>query len=216
MRNEKKFLTSHFVYSETEDFLLTNKIRMVEIYQKRYINSIYFDTDDYQFFRTNVEGEHSRLKIRIRWYGDFDRIENPVLEYKIKIGEVVSKKLYPIPINQPLKPNDISSLLKHFRASCSDKIMVEQLKYVRPTLINRYFRGYYLSEDELVRATIDDGVEYYSPESTSFFYKANATIIELKYAPENESTAVNLANTMPFRLTKNSKYVQGISKLLWY
>lgn len=216
MRNERKFLTNHFIYNETEEFLLSNKFAMREIYYKRFINNIYFDTADYQFYRTNVEGEHSRLKVRIRWYGDLHNVENPVLEYKIKKGEIVTKKNYQIKFENLSEMLDPAGFMNTLKKTCDNSLVAEQMNSLRPTLINRYYRGYYLSKDECVRATIDDEVEFYSPETLSFFYKQHARIIELKYAPEDEKTAVNLSNTMPYRLTKNSKYVHGVSKLLWY
>jgi hypothetical protein len=45
----------------------------------------------------NVEGEKSRVKIRIRWYGElFGKISKPVLEYKIKKGLAGRKESFPL------------------------------------------------------------------------------------------------------------------------
>lgn len=72
-------------------------------YPDRSVNNIYFDTEDFQYYRDNVEGVSNRRKIRIRWYGDWENREvSPVLEYKIKRGPVgykTSYKLAPVKMN---------------------------------------------------------------------------------------------------------------------
>jgi SPX domain protein involved in polyphosphate accumulation len=216
MRNERKFLTGHQTYQQTEDFLLSNKYPIHEIYEKRFINNVYFDTHDYQFFSTNVEGDNKRLKVRIRWYGNLHNVMKPILEYKIKNGNIVSKKNYQIEMNHLSEILDTTSFMKRISETCSDKKVAEQLLYLKPTLVNRYFRGYYSTQNEHVRLTIDEDVEFYSPDTLTLFYKEHARLLELKYAPEHEKTAELLSNTMDFRLKKNSKYVNGLSKLLWY
>jgi hypothetical protein len=40
-----------------------------------------------------------------------------------------------------------------------------------------------------------------------------STILELKYELDEESRAAEIANLFPFRLTKSSKYAQGLENL---
>lgn len=215
MRFERKFLTHYHLYDQTEDLLRHGKIPLHEIYEKRYVNNLYFDTQDFEFYHANLKGEELRVKVRIRWYGDLDKVVKPILEYKIRKGTTISKNSYPVglkSLEHILDPSFIDDISK----SCEDPKVAEHMKYLKPALINRYYRGYYLTENELVRATIDEDVEFYSPEDLGFFFKERSKLIELKYSPDDEDFAIRLSNTMPFRMTRNSKYVNGLSKLLWF
>ena len=46
-------------------------------------------------------------------------------------------------------------------------------------------------------------------------------VVELKYSPERDEAAREVASSMPFRMTKNSKYTNGVDALrvcglLWH
>jgi hypothetical protein len=43
--------------------------------------------------------------------------------------------------------------------------------------------------------------------------RLSGTVIELKYSPNLEKEARNIMNLLPFRLTKNSKFMRGIETL---
>ena len=44
-----------------------------ESYSPRMVNSLYFDTPNYDFASSNMSGESKRIKVRARWYGELDR-----------------------------------------------------------------------------------------------------------------------------------------------
>ena len=86
---------------------------------------------------------------------------------------------------------------------------------LKPTLINRYQRKYFLSLDQKFRLTIDDHLEYFpvsSPEqlSSGGLKDSLSMIMELKYSPIYQLESNNITQEFPFRVIKNSKYVRGI------
>jgi hypothetical protein len=89
---------------------------------------------------------------------------------------------------------------------------------VYPTLLNCYSRKYFLSANNDFRITIDFDLLYYKIESqrNNFNRKPSADenkIVELKYNLENDKFANAITTQFPFRLNKNSKYVNGVNSI---
>lgn len=80
-----------------------------------------------------------------------------------------------------------------------------------PVVINRYRREYFLSFDGRFRLTVDSGVEYARYQDQSWIPDP-AIILEVKYNPEADMDFGELACALPYRLTKNSKYVQAVER----
>ena len=57
-----------------------------EIYSERRINSIYFDTPNFDLALNHINGFQERRKVRIRYYGNIDKARSPSLESKIRDG----------------------------------------------------------------------------------------------------------------------------------
>ena len=75
-----------------------------------------------------------------------------------------------------------------------------------------------LSSDRMYRVTLDTDMQIYelSPHQNSFLHKSsdrNSTILELKYTKPQDEFVDNVTNHFPFRITRSSKYAQGIEKL---
>lgn len=217
-RFERKFAINKLSFQEIEMVVKQNSVLFSEIFKQRYINNIYLDTPNLTFFFDNNIGKSKRKKIRIRWYGDmFGLIAHPILEIKIKEGAVGSK------LSFPLKPffldKDFSfDLLKQvFYKSDLPQWALNQLNILEPTLLNRYKRKYFRSFDKNFRITIDTDITYANITSriNTFAYKSNENsniVVELKYDIDKDDFAQQITNQFPFRMTKNSKYVNGICK----
>ena len=96
-RNEVKFILNNIGVDNFIYFLNTSSGFFFKEYPDRYINSIYFDNLNFDFYKKNIEGVSFRQKIRLRFYGKqkLDVIEKPILEFKIKennIGHKIKKK----------------------------------------------------------------------------------------------------------------------------
>lgn len=218
-RYERKFVLQGTSGKNVELMVRMHPSIFREVYPERYVNNIYCDNLELSNCFDNIDGVLDRAKPRIRWYGNLLGIINdPILEIKRKRGFLGRKdyyrlknfiidehftimKLRELYINSALPPEILSSILNF-----------------RPTLLNRYCRKYYLSDNKKYRITIDYGLEYYQPNylMNLFCHKCTNSkdvILELKYDDEHDQTVANITNEFPFLLSKYSKYVNGIQAL---
>jgi hypothetical protein len=217
-RYERKiFITSLSKY-EVEQIIKMHPSLFIKAFPERYVNNIYFDTHNYNNLLDNIEGNPDRIKIRVRWYGDlFGLIEKPVLEIKIKkgfLGKKISIPLKPFMLN---KHANISEIIDS--AHISDNSIIKDLKLLSPTLLNRYARKYYQSSNKKYRITLDSQQSFYSISKVSNAFLNRYTedvsvILELKYDKEHDQGANYIISMFPFRITKSSKYVNGLQKIL--
>jgi SPX domain protein involved in polyphosphate accumulation len=219
-RYETKFRITYLNYHEIESLVKTHPAIFREIHNKRNINNIYFDTNDLSNYLDNVEGETRRQKVRIRWYGDlFGGNNKPKLEIKNKRGLLGWKERYEIKnfsLNKKTSFN-YKEIFDQLIESNDLNILRLNLKSLRPTLLNRYERTYYLSHDKKFRITLDRKMNFYSinpfVEHFKTFTDTENTIVELKYDESYIDQAKKITQFFPHRVTKNSKYVVGIDKI---
>ena len=219
-RYERKFtVPDAFRLATIEHIIKKNNALFREVFHERKVNNIYFDSADYNDYLDNVLGVSDRKKIRIRWYGDtFGNIAKPVLEIKIKKGLVGDKWSY---ILKPFVLDDSftnETIVDVFRSSNLPIPILESLKMVSPTLLNSYSRRYYLSADNAFRVTLDFDLLYRRIDKrfNNFQLPPNSDenkIVELKYALKDDDRANKISTQFPFRLNKNSKYVNGVNTL---
>jgi hypothetical protein len=190
-----------------------------EAYPPRHINNLYFDSSEMNNYFDSVHGFKDRHKIRIRWYGDlFGVIEKPHLEIKIKNGLVGKKESYllnPFAFDENLKRDSIPDLLNKLEIPELLKLKLNSSEFA---LLNRYIRRYYESMDRKFRLTIDSEMTFYQLQAFNhnFLNKSidhTNTIVELKYGSDEDLCAEQISNYFPFRMTKSSKYVDGIERL---
>lgn len=219
-RYERKFtVPTHFSIKRIEQFIKQNKFLFREVFHKRQVNNIYFDTAAYNDYFDNVLGVSNRKKIRIRWYGQtFGEIKSPVLEIKIKkglVGDKWSYKLKPFILNNEFTNTMVTEV---FLNSDLPLPILESVKMVQPTLLNSYARRYYLSANNRFRITLDFDLVYYKIEKRfnnfNFAPKQDENkIVELKYGLQDDNVANAISTAFPFRLNKNSKYVNGVNTI---
>ena len=97
----------------------------------------------------------------------------------------------------------------------------DDLHTLTPVLLNCYQRSYYATRDNDFRVTVD---------TQQVFWKINMAfgnpllhrqknsrdvILELKYEIDQEIKADRAASYFPFRVSRNSKYVQGIERVFF-
>ena len=217
-RYERKFVTS-CDKRELELLLKINSALFRPIYAKRAINNIYFDFPDYLLLRDGLNGCSYRYKVRIRWYGDLlGLVEKPTLEIKVKQGLVGSKYSFPLPpfrIDGSLDRAKLKDIVKQSKASENIK---ELFSMLRPALVNRYQREYFLSADSLYRSCLDYELEFYavSPQASVFSKVASVCeqcILELKYSLEADNQVSLITADFPFRMTRSSKCATGMQML---
>lgn len=209
MRYERKYRIEGLSPPWVNQALRSHPASFRPLFPDRQVNNIYFDTPTLDEFYQNVAGNPQRRKHRLRWYGTVsEKLLSPVFEIKIKDGELGSKE------SQALPTTPWSELRTLFR-------QVPALKYLplRPVLINSYQRSYWGSADGRFRITIDSKLNFapfswsHAPVKTQFFDDM-ACVLELKYEQEDDQAAQAIFAHLPFRLTKNSKYVMGVNVVM--
>lgn len=185
-RYERKFVVKRLSYKQIESIIKHHPAAFREIYKQRQINNIYLDTHDLKTYFDNVYGNTTRIKVRIRWYGDtFGAVEKPVLELKIKnglAGKKLSFPLNPFTLDNTFDQDTLKRALNHPELPAW---VTEKLSGYFPALLNNYLRQYYSAHDNKIRITIDEKMTYYgiSSRNNSFIRKyeeKSAVIIEMK------------------------------------
>ena len=215
-RFERKFVTNQLDHKGLEQLIRVHPALFKEIFWERQVNNIYFDTPSLSYFFDNVVGKSQRRKVRIRWYGDMNGIiKKPVLEFKIKSGTLGRKASYdlaPIDLNADMGFDYFQEI---FKLSNLPDFVLEELKGLKPRLLNNYIRRYYRSADHNYRFTVDYKLKYFDFSQVSIEMGIGKrdlenTILELKYDQEYDDEASEITQHLPIRMTKSSKYVNGI------
>lgn len=209
-----------WIYNKGDNLNLVNKLIRSDFFfnftfTKRKVNSIYFDDLNNTSILENLYGLENKKKIRIRWYGDSKIINNPRLEIKKKKGFITEKKVYYLPeIKYLYFPNEYS--INKIRLIVEKKLFKKKLidKQLHPVLSTHYEREYLISNNNLVRATIDNNISSISlkDESKSNLNKNffNTTILEMKYPIKLDYYVRDKLKNMTLRLTKNSKFINSV------
>jgi len=82
-------------------------------------------------------------------------------------------------------------------------------KNLQPNILISYDRDYYISSNNLIRATVDTNIQYkkLNKFDLKFFYKFNNIILEMKYDTNLDSYFRNHIDNIKVRYSKSSKYV---------
>ena len=219
-RYERKFLTEDLMPFQVAALIKQHPRLFRAPYPPRYVNNFYLDTPDMVNYFDNVNGAALRRKIRVRWYGEpFGKITRPMLEVKVKDGLVGTKHTYPLfafcmdarfcdrIFQRVLSDSDLPPVVRH------------ALRGLNVVLFNRYYRHYYATHDGAFRLTLDTQLAFYKVNGlygNLFAHRqvnARDVVVELKYEIEQEPQANRVAGFFPFRVTRNSKYVQGIERV---
>ena len=205
LRFEKKFVVKGIIPELIDAWMKTHPAGFYQPFPDRQINNIYYDTPELRCYAENIAGVNQRRKFRIRWYGQFHApIVKAKLESKYKHNELGGKDRFKIdPFAQTAPP--ILDRTKHPQLSMD--LMI-------PVLANSYKRRYYRSADRKFRLTIDRNIQFGSflnrPHGISLDLLQEGYVIEVKYKQDFDSEVHNITNFLPFRQSKNSKYVIGV------
>lgn len=203
LRYEKKWIYNTQLYFQIINSLSRSKLKFKNQFKKRKVNTIYFDDYKLTNIVDNIEGQKNRVKYRLRWYGSKEFITNPVFETKYKLGLKTYKTKKNIDIKSKVP---ISNFHKLFRQI---DINLFHGKNLQPKILISYDRDYYISSNNLIRATVDTNIQYkkLNKFDLKFFYKFNNIILEMKYDTNLDSYFRNHIDNIKVRYSKSSKYV---------
>lgn len=170
-------------------------------YSNRIINSKYFDTQNLDFGRDNIDGERFRLKVRVRWYNLCNNNKHSTLEIKCKHGLLGYKYKFKV---KSINDDEIADFI-------SQEIGI----LLSPNCITRYNR-FYFENSFGIRATLDENLVAKNTNFNSRFYSPlGYSVLEFKYATHldhfyRETIQSRFTELIPLRLNKSSKYVESL------
>jgi SPX domain protein involved in polyphosphate accumulation len=206
------------------------------------VNSLYFDTPNYLFYRNRMNGKNPRFNMRARSYGREPKAPY-FLEVKFKDAGVVNKHRATIDDSDwPMILTDPNFIIERngSHASKDKKELFYRLilKYnAHPKIFTHYRRRAFVSlVDEYARVTMDIGLKYKlesnytlvpQHEQMTAYDNPNifvsdgelnrdngSVILELKCVPtEVPLWMLDLIHHFQLKRTSFSKYVQGVTSL---
>ena len=207
-RNEKKII---FLESEKYIVKLFRFLKFKEIYHKRKINSVYFETFDFKDLLNTIDGEKNRSKLRLRWYGKlFNDSTVPVLENKIKINNQnfkIKEELNKVNFFNNISAEKISDLIE--KSNIDEKIKLK-CKTRKPNILISYERQYFMFKN--IRITLDDklfSLNFYRKkkiEKSDMIKRKKFCIVELKYKDDDYEDVIKITSNFKNRVRKFSKY----------
>ena len=206
-RIEKKFVLGKFKEDYLSKFLISNGF--TKQFPERKINSIYLDTNNYDFARDNINGVSRRKKIRFRWYNDDET--QIFIEEKNKNNFFVWKNVEKIELTK--SKSQLISKLKEYFFSKNIKYMNDfNYKFILKT---NYKRNYWISHDKKFRATIDIDINACSLKNFLKPIFLPDTVLEFKFSPNYEIEFRRFFNLDSNRLRsqKYSKYIRSFLAL---
>ena len=205
-RIEKKFVINS-LYDDNIINLIQNRIGLKEIFNERQINNIYFDDFNLSRFYANIDGNFLKEKWRLRWYGKtFGENKTVTLEKKNRVGNVQFKKT-----ETKLKINIFNNMSTNI---FYDKVP-NKIKNLLVINFNNYNRRYFANKDKSIRFTIDKNISYSNIFKEKKFrlnkiYRDKRIILEIKSIVNNEDLLQNICQNLPLRVSRNSKYINGV------
>lgn len=208
MRYERKYRITSSSLGIVLQVVRNHPASFRKIFLDRQINNVYWDTLGLQTYHDNVMGIAKRQKFRIRWYGDDVRnINNPKLEIKKRINELGEKEIFDMDNFDLENINGLSDKITNLTKVNTNLI---------PVLLSSYKRSYWGTSDQKFRITVDYDMQFHSLMNEGKFrnyaHMDKAIVLELKYDEAYEFQADRISQFIPFRRTKNSKYVIGVEE----
>ena len=209
IRFERKWKIPSDKFLNLDKALKNSKFSFNKQFEKRWVNSIYFDDMFNNSIYQNLDGIQKKYKVRIRWYGDKNIIKNPTIEIKKKYGFIVLKDKKKI---NSIHDKISKQMLLNLANRLKKKIPI--LISFKPVSFTHYLRFYYISKDNKIRATIDKNISYKKINSFSDTFPIkydNNIILELKYN-KNDDYLVrkSFSNKNKLRISRNSKFINSI------
>tara|TARA_B110000444_G_scaffold260363_1_gene307002 strand:+ start:9802 stop:10515 length:714 start_codon:yes stop_codon:yes gene_type:complete len=197
-----------------------------ESYSPRMVNSLYFDTPNYDFASSNMSGESKRIKVRARWYGKLEekflesflldsqhftfevkRKDNSVSD-KLNIGEIAYGKEECIKSRLNSIESSLESIIKKQPTLAAFNLL--------STVFTNYEREYFeLKSDVKIRLTIDKNISYCNSKSPSdlLMLSKDYVIVELKFNPKSRKKVNTLMRDFPFRQVRSSKFLSTLAQI---
>jgi SPX domain protein involved in polyphosphate accumulation len=183
----------------------------------RWVNNVYFDTHNNAAYVQNLSGASSRVKVRYRWYGQAQEPAPGVLEVKCKRNYYGWKLRFPcsdLPTGSP--DDDWRDVRRRLTDNVPHDGRLWLQTYPAPTILNRYLRRYFISNDEKIRVTVDTDQAVWDqrfkalPNYDQQAHLPDTLVVEFKFAREDRELASDVIQNIPIRVSRHSKFMNGL------
>jgi len=189
-------------------------------FPSRWVDNIYFDTWEFDSLNDHLEGVDTHQKLRLRWYGpSLNEIPRAYLELKHKKNRLGTKQVQEFNCALDLEEMSWTEIMQYLGSSAND-FFSPFLISVRPVLISRFFREYYVTADGETRLTLDYNLKSFdqrfssTPNIRYCVPLLNEVVVELKSNLSSSTALARLIADFPFRFDKYSKYVTSLQSML--
>ena len=217
-RYEIKIAIEDNSLAEVRMWLRLHPANFSQHYPQRRVNSIYFDSPDLSSVHENLSGMNQRRKLRLRWYGNIGCVTGGNWEIKCKERNLGWKVTRPMGQCIPLSEMNWQEILAILQANTCDSVGMQLAHSSWPTLINSYERQYYLSWDRSIRVTVDYHQAFFDQRLSGTpnltrplpYPGRDSIVLEIKAPETSHDQLAEIVQHFPVRVTKNSKYVNGM------
>ena len=187
-RKEKKFRLSKYEFDLLKNSLLLKGMR--PLYNKRTINSLYYDTNKYDMFNDSQEGLLPRKKVRIRWYSDVT-----LANTEVKTSSIEGR----------FKTTTVGNF--SFQSNLPKNLFDIDYGTLSPSLLVSYTREYFSLKT--IRLTFDSSIKYINyRQSNNVKHEDNQCVMEIKTTSDISDDYIE--SIIPWPMTRFSKYCRGI------
>lgn len=192
------------------------------------VRSIYYDSEDLDFYFEKLDGVKTRKKLRIRGYGDSRHSQQVFLEIKRKYGNLVSKERTRMkfshvePILDSSRPKEVLPSAGLRDLNVIGKFLHSlRARSLRPTVLIAYEREALVGcEDERLRVTFDRDVRcIFRPKVDDLFHDSDwlsvvpsEIILELKFNGPMPGWMRRMVWHFRLRMQPISKYCRSIER----
>ena len=199
------------------------------------VRSIYFDSPFRKSFLEKTNGIKTRIKLRIRYYPDFQNGDNELvfIELKKKNNENVSKNRVLVPFEDVFKIIDNStSRAKEFhkKASNEDKSNLEEIWYLynryhlKPVCVVCYYRQPFMDKMEnRFRITFDTNIkvrnfnfDLHYGDGSRYVIPPNFCVMEMKFNSFIPNWAIKILQRNDVIQQKMSKFASGLARATYF
>lgn len=221
-RLEIKFVSHAVEYHRLLGWLQSHPAGFSTPFPPRLVNNVYFDTHCYSAFTENLMGVSARTKVRYRWYGASIEPDTGILEVKRKRNYFGWKLHYQVPDQPGTQGSNWRDIRQDLREHLSQEGRIWFDANPFPVIINRYHRLYFLSADGRIRATVDTKQAVWDQRFKpypNYNHRANlpdSMVIEFKFDRQHRDYASRVLQGMPLRVSRHSKYINGVRAIQGY
>ena len=222
LRYELRCVADQTQHGGVLNWIGTHPMAFKPAYPDRVVNNIYFDTYHFNCFGQNLAGVSERKKFRFRWYGNTFSPEGGAFEIKERYNLLGGKQRYSVALSRELSQLTLKQVRAEILQQLPDRAAEEFRAVSEAVLINRYIRQYFQSADLRVRITVDRDLSFYDqrfqrrPRTRFRSEGPGIVILESKFAANDGDEVRRRLGGLPGRMSRCSKYMMGLQRLLGY